>query len=200
MSPAFRLFSGQPQPPTGWLEAGTGDLKKFFSKLAASGPAGPTARHLPGVAVVAPLLLGAGGAWQELLAGFQARGVTVLGDHRRCAEAGLEGLYVRGSRVVVVCRRGDPTITLRHEGWHLVQSLCLGGRAWLPADTVARQLGRRDRREMELLVPPSQWSREAEARVMARLAPAPYFQQLDRACGARLSPPPASPDRPVSSR
>lgn len=66
-----------------------------------------------------------------------ARGVAVLGHHRRCAEPGLEGLYVRGSRAV------------------------------------ARQLGRRDRREMEL---------------------------LDQACSEWLSPPPASPDRPESNR
>jgi hypothetical protein len=152
------------------------------------------------LAFVLPLPLASGSAWRELLVGFQARGVAVLSDHPRCAEPNLEGLYVRGRREVVVCQRGDPTITLRHEGWHLVQSLCLAGRAWLPADTVARQLGRRDRREMESLVPPSQWPREAEARVMARLAPGAYFQQLDQACGGRLSPPPASPDPPGSSR
>jgi hypothetical protein len=200
MSYSFRFSSGQPQPRAGWLGAGTANLKKLFCKLASSGRTGPAAQRLPGLAVVAPLLLASGGTWQELLAGFQARGVAVLGHHPRCAEPGLEGLYVRGSRAVVVCRRGDPTITLRHEGWHLVQSLCLGGLPWLPADTVAHQLGRRDRREMELLVPRSQWPREAEARVMARLAPGPYFQQLDRACGERLSPPPAIPDRPGSSR
>ncbi len=200
MSYSFRFSSGQPHPRAGWLGTGTANLKKLFCKLAPSCPTGRPAWRLPGLAVVAPLLLASGGTWQELLAGFQARGVAVLGEHRRCTEPGLEGLYVRGSRAVVVCRRGDPTITLRHEGWHLVQSLCLAGRPWLPPDTVARQLGRRDRREMERLVPPSQWPREAEARVMARLAPGPYFQQLDQACGERLSPPPASPDPPGSSR
>lgn len=200
MRASFRFSSGQPQPRAGWLGARTADLKKIFCKLASSGQTSPAAWHLPGLAVVAPLLLASGGTWQELLAGFQARGVAVLSDHRRCSEPGLEGLYVRGSRAVVVCRRGDPTITLRHEGWHLVQSLCLGARPWLPSNTVARQLGRRDRRELELLVPRSQWPREAEARVMARLTPGPYFQQLDRACGERLSPPPASPDQPGSSR
>jgi hypothetical protein len=189
MSHSFRFSSCQTHTAERQLRAVAEDFKKLFSKLGASAPA-----------ALAPLLLASGGTWKELQAGFQARGVAVLGSHRRCAEPGLEGLYVRGSRAVVVCRRGDPTITLRHEGWHLVQSLCLAGRPWLPPDSVARQLGRRDRREIELLVPPSQWPREAEARVMARLAPGPYFQQLDQACGERLNPPPASPDPPGSSR
>jgi hypothetical protein len=142
----------------------------------------------------------AGGDWAALVAGFQARGIAVRSDHPRCAERDLEGLYVRGRREVVVCPRGDRSLTLRHEGWHGAQALCLGGRPWLAPETVARLLGRRDRREIERLVPPPQRPREAEARVMARLAPERYFQAWDQACAGRLSPPPASPDPPASTR
>jgi len=55
-------------------------------------------------------------AMRELMAGFDTRGVKVVNDHARCREATLEGLYVRGSREVVVCQRGDQSNTLRHEG------------------------------------------------------------------------------------
>ncbi|MFM7264669.1 MAG: hypothetical protein ACKOZW_03565 [Cyanobium sp.] len=156
----------------------------------------PLALSLP---VQAPPAL-ASTSWEALLAAFAARGVTVRGDHPRCAERNLEGLYLRGRREVVVCPRGERSLTLRHEAWHLAQTLCLAGRPWLDPAAVQRHLGRRDQRELERLVPPSQWPREAEARVMARLAPDPYFEQWDRACAGRLSPPPASPDPPASSR
>jgi hypothetical protein len=158
------------------------------------------------LALSVPALLGippqalARGDWAALVSGVQTRGITVRSDHPRCAERDLEGLYLRGQREVVVCPRGDRSITLRHEGWHLVQTLCLAGRPWLDPAAVQRQLGRRDRREVQALVPPAQWQREAEARVMARLTPDRYFEQWDRACAGRLSPPPASPDPPASSR
>ncbi len=188
-------------------------FQPFFAKLCpVSGrrPAGlrsgPQVSTALALALSVPALLGippqalARGDWAALVSGFQARGIAVRSDHPRCAERDLEGLYLRGRREVVVCPRGDRSITLRHEGWHLVQTLCLAGRPWVAPETVARLLGRRDRREVEMLVPPAQWHREAEARVMARLAPERYFEQWDRACAGRLSPPPASPDPPVSSR
>ena len=81
--------------------------------------------HLSGASAAAA------GVLAELLAGFQSRGITVKSDHPRCRERGLEGLYVRGSTALVICPQGDRSITLRHEGWHLVQSLCLAGRPWL---------------------------------------------------------------------
>lgn len=125
-------------------------------------------------------------AWAELLMGFQERGVVVLTNHPRCHEPDLEGLYVRGRAEVVVCPKGEPSTTLRHEGWHLVQSLCLTGRTWLVAETVEPQLSRSDRRELDLLVRPERRPREAEARLMARLTPADYLRALDRACAGRL--------------
>ncbi len=78
MSPSFRFSSDQPQSGAVQRRAGTENFKKIFRNLATPAPTGPAAAS----------------TWQELLAGFQARGVTVLGDHRRCAEPGLEGLYV----------------------------------------------------------------------------------------------------------
>lgn len=125
-------------------------------------------------------------AWRELLAGFQSRGVAVLTHHPRCREPDLEGLYVRGRREVVVCPRGEPSATLRHEGWHLVQHLCLAGGTWVPPETVASRLSRSDRQELELLVTPRRRPGEAEARVMAQVPPATYLKAMDQACGSRL--------------
>ena len=121
-------------------------------------------------------------AWQQLSAGFADRGIAVVSNHPRCAEPNLDGLYVRGRREVVVCERGDRSATLRHEGWHLVQTLCLFDRPWLEAAEVEHRLSRDDRRELEALVRPERRAREAEARVMAQLKPVDYLVALDQAC------------------
>jgi len=121
-------------------------------------------------------------AWAQLLAAFRERGVTVSSDHPRCREADLYGLYVRGSRTVVVCERGDRSSTLRHEGWHLVQHLCLQGRPWLSPEQIEQGLSRDDRQELQALVQPERRQREAEARAMARLGVNAYLQELNRAC------------------
>ena len=125
-------------------------------------------------------------AWQQLSAGFADRGIAVISTHPRCTEPDLDGLYVRGRRDVVVCERGDRSATLRHEGWHLVQSLCLFDRPWLEAVELERHLSRDDRRELQALVRPERWAREAEARVMAQLKPVDYFAALDQACAGVL--------------
>jgi hypothetical protein len=124
-------------------------------------------------------------AWQELVAAFQDRGITVRTTHPRCREPDLLGFYVQGRREVVVCPRGEPSTTLRHEGWHLVQSQCLAGRTWLVETTVEPQLSQDDRREMDLLVRPERRPWEAEARLMARLPPSAYLQTMDRACAGK---------------
>jgi hypothetical protein len=124
-------------------------------------------------------------AWQELIVAFQARGISVRTTHPRCREPDLLGFYVQGRREVVVCPRGEPSTTLRHEGWHLVQSICLSGGTWLVAETVEPQLSREDRRELGLLVRPQRRPGEAEARLMARLPPAAYLQAMDRACAKK---------------
>lgn len=125
-------------------------------------------------------------AWQELLAGFQARGVVVLMIHPRCREPDLEGLYVHGRTEVVVCPRGEPSTTLRHEGWHLVQNLCLAGGTWLAPQSVEANLSKSDRRELALLVRSQRRPWEAEARVMARVRPAEFLKAVDQACAGRL--------------
>ncbi len=128
-------------------------------------------------------------AWRQLVAAFDRRGVTVTSDHPRCREPTLYGLYVRGGRTVVVCDRGDRSATLRHEGWHLVQSLCLQGRPWLSSEQTAARLQRQDHRELQVLVQPERRPREAEARAMARLPVTAYLLELDRACPQRVEPP-----------
>ena len=125
-------------------------------------------------------------AWEQLVAEFNLRGVVVSSDHPRCQEPNLYGLYVRGSQTVVVCNRGDRSTTLRHEGWHLVQSLCLEGRAWLQTDAIERGLNTNDRAELQTLVQPERWQREAEARVMAKRSVSEYIQAMNEACTARL--------------
>ena len=125
-------------------------------------------------------------AWEQLVAEFSRRGVAVSSDHPRCQEPNLYGLYVRGSQTVVVCNRGDRSSTLRHEGWHLVQSLCLQNRAWLQPNVIDRSLNSSDRAELRVLVQPERWQREAEARVMAKLSVSDYIQAMDEACTERL--------------
>lgn len=132
--------------------------------------------------------------WQQLLAAFEGRGIRVLDQHPRCREPDLDGLYVRGLRELVVCPRGDRSLTLRHEGWHLVQSLCLGDGPWLSAERIERRLTRQDRRELQALVQPQRRRREAEARAMAQLPAREYLAELDRACTERLPVRAATPD------
>lgn len=121
-------------------------------------------------------------ALKQLRMAFEAMNVAVLSGHPRCREPNLYGLYVRGSRQVVVCPRGDQSSTLRHEGWHAVQSLCLGHRPWLSREIVEQRLSRNDRAELQALVAPDRWWREAEARVIASLRVNAYLQEVERAC------------------
>ncbi len=125
-------------------------------------------------------------AWLELLAAFQARGVDVSSDHPRCREPNLDGLYVRGQRRVLVCERGDRALTLRHEGWHLAQSLCLLDAPWLSDGEIDQRLTRQDRLELKALVQPERRRREAEARAMANLPQVRYLELLEQACLKRL--------------
>lgn len=124
--------------------------------------------------------------WNQLSQAFSERGVLVSYDHPRCREPDLYGLYVRGTRTVVVCNRGDRTATLRHEGWHLVQSLCLKGTPWLSAEEVNRRIDNQDRLELQALVQPERYQREAEARTMAQLSNDRYLEALQQACGSGI--------------
>ena len=146
---------------------------------------------LLGLVILQPLGANArGDKLQEAIAAFEQRGFVIRREHPRCAEPQLFGLYVRGRREVVVCPRGNQLETLLHEGWHAVQSLCLRGTPLLGSDALLHQLGRRDRRELQLLYRPDQWPREAEARLMAREPLDRYLQTLDRSCTAAA---PAAP-------
>lgn len=154
-------------------------------------PAAGLGAILLGVVLLQPLAaLARGNALQEAIAAFEQRGFVIRREHPRCAEPQLFGLYVRGRREVVVCPRGNQLETLLHEGWHAVQSLCLRGTPLLGSDALLHQLGRRDRRELQLLYRPDQWPREAEARLMAREPLDRYLQILDRACTAAVPAPP----------
>ena len=118
---------------------------------------------------------------------LQPLGANARGDKLQEAIAAFEqrGFVIR-RREVVVCPRGNQLETLLHEGWHAVQSLCLRGTPKLGSDALLHQLGRRDRRELQLLYRPDQWPREAEARLMAREPLDRYLQTLDRSCKAAM--------------
>jgi hypothetical protein len=135
--------------------------------------------------------------YQRLVEAFEQRGFRVLGSHPRCAERGLYGLYLRESRRIVVCPRGNLTDTLLHEGWHGVQSRCLRGAPFLGEEDLRRGLSRRDQRDLARLYDGARWRREAEARVMARRDPAAYVRLVDELCGSAV-PAPAVPPAPAS--
>lgn len=119
---------------------------------------------------------------------FQLHGFQVLRDNPRCAERSLFGLYIRGKREIVVCRKGNELNTLLHEGWHGVQAMCLHGAPWLTNEQLQKGLGRQDQRELALLYKPSQRRREAEARLMANQPIETYFKVMDQACGVLPQP------------
>ncbi len=135
--------------------------------------------------------LGAGWPLPRLVEAFEQRGFTVLGDHPRCAERDLFGLYLRESGRIVVCPRGNRAETLLHEGWHAVQSRCLRGAPLLGDDALRRGLSRHDQRDLVVLYGRDRWQREAEARVMARQEPAAYFRLVDAVC---TPPTPSAPE------
>ena len=149
--------------------------------------AGGLRATLLGAATLQPLGADArGNGLQQAIAAFEQRGFVIRREHPRCAEPQLFGLYVRGRREVVVCPKGNQLETLLHESWHAVQSLCLREKPLLGLDALLLRLGRRDRRELQLLYRPDQWPREAEARLMAREPLDRYLQTLDRSCKAAM--------------
>jgi hypothetical protein len=113
---------------------------------------------------------------------FEAHSVMVVSDHPRCREQQLFGLYVRGSRQVIVCRRGNQINTLMHEGWHLAQARCLQGTSYLNEEWLKAELSWRDRRDLDALYKTGQWRREAEARYMANQSIERYFAAFDTVC------------------
>jgi hypothetical protein len=164
--------------------------------------AGPPSLVLAALVLAALVPLDARAAgWPlpRLVEAFEQRGFTVLGHHPRCAERGLYGLYLRESDRIVVCPRGNRADTLLHEGWHAVQSRCLRGAPLLGVDELRRGLSRSDQRDLAQLYGSGRWQREAEARVMARQAPASYFRLVDALCRIPTAPIPVPTQAPPSA-
>ena len=92
-----------------------------------------------------------GSAFQSLVLTFQNYGFEVVGNHPRCVqEPNLFGLYMRGTRRIVVCPRGNQLDTLMHEGWHAVQARCRHGKPLLTTEFLRANLSRADLRDIEI--------------------------------------------------
>jgi hypothetical protein len=147
---------------------------------------------LTAVLLTSPWAAAARESFETVRQQFVARSVTVVSDHPRCNERNLFGLYVRGSRQVIVCRRGDQANTLLHEGWHLAQARCLKGISYLGEEWLKAELSWRDRRDLDALYKTEQWRREAEARYMANQPVERYFAAFDALCTADARPRPTN--------
>lgn len=150
------------------------------------------------VALVSPMLPPLAGAvhasraddFQAMVATFRRYGFEVVGSHQRCVlEPNLFGLYIRGSRRIVVCPRGNQLDTLMHEGWHAVQARCRKGKPLLTNEYLRANLSRADLRDIDALYSAKSWHREAEARAMAAQKIPLYRAHLESSCGA-LAPEP----------
>jgi hypothetical protein len=147
--------------------------------------------------MAAPLVLGSlplkaanqAGTFNSMVLTFQNYGFEVVGNHPRCVqEPNLFGLYIRGTRRIVVCQRGNQLDTLMHEGWHAVQARCRKGKPLLTEQFLRANLSRADLRDIDALYSAKSWHREAEARAMAAQQIPLYMSHLESSCGA----PPAS--------
>lgn len=162
-------------------------------------PAGPLARGVilaaalttPLASLLSPPAQASRAAdFQAMVATFRQYGFEVVGNHSRCMqEPNLFGLYMRGTRRIVVCPRGNQLDTLMHEGWHAVQARCRKGKPLLTDAFLRANLSPADRRDIDALYSAKSWHREAEARVMATQKLPLYQAHLASSCGA---PPPAS--------
>jgi len=159
-------------------------------------PKAATARlrqALGAMLLAAPLVLGSlplkaanqAGTFNSMVLTFQNYGFEVVGNHPRCVqEPNLFGLYVRGTRRIVVCPRGNQLDTLMHEGWHAVQARCRRGKPLLTEQFLRANLSRADLRDIDALYSAKSWHREAEARAMAAQQIPLYLSHLESSCGA----------------
>lgn len=116
---------------------------------------------------------------------FRTYGFEVVSTHQRCLlEPNLFGLYLRGTRRIVVCPRGNQLDTLMHEGWHAVQARCRKGKPLLTEQYLRANLSRADLRDIDALYSAKSWHREAEARAMAAQQIPLYMSHLEASCGA----------------
>jgi hypothetical protein len=124
------------------------------------------------------------GAFNAMVATFQTYGFEVVGNHPRCIqERNLFGLYIRGTRRIVICPRGNQLDTLMHEGWHAVQARCRRGKPLLTEQFLRANLSRADLRDIDALYSAKSWHREAEARAMAAQQIPLYMSHLESSCG-----------------
>lgn len=120
---------------------------------------------------------------------FRTYGFEVVGTHPRCLqERNLFGLYLRGTRRIVICPRGNQLDTLMHEGWHAVQARCRHGKPLLTNEYLRANLSRADLRDIDALYSANSWHREAEARAMAAQQIPLYIAHLESSCGTPPAP------------
>ena len=124
------------------------------------------------------------GSFNAMVTTFQNYGFEVVGNHPRCfQERNLFGLYIRGTRRIVICPRGNQLDTLMHEGWHAVQARCRRGQPLLTEQFLRANLSRADLRDIDALYSAKSWHREAEARAMAAQQIPLYMAHLESSCG-----------------
>jgi hypothetical protein len=136
-------------------------------------------------AFTSPALASNSAQFSAMVDTFRNYGFEVVGTHQRCVlEPNLFGLYIRGTRRIVVCPRGNQLDTLMHEGWHAVQARCRKGKPLLTNEFLRANLSRADLRDIDALYSAKSWHREAEARVMAAQQIPLYLSHLESSCGA----------------
>lgn len=143
------------------------------------------------------------GTFNSMVVTFQNYGFEVVGNHPRCIqEPNLFGLYIRGTRRIVICQRGNQLDTLMHEGWHAVQARCRRGKPLLTEQFLRANLSRADLRDIDALYSAKSWHREAEARAMAAQQIPLYMSHLESSCGVPpaaggIAQPPAGTQPPT---
>jgi hypothetical protein len=137
------------------------------------------------LSAAAPAVASNAAAFNSMVTTFQNYGFEVVSTHQRCLmEPNLFGLYLRGTRKIVVCQRGNKLDTLMHEGWHAVQARCRKGKPLLTEEYLRANLSRADLRDIDALYSAKSWHREAEARAMAAQKIPLYMAHLESSCGA----------------
>jgi len=137
------------------------------------------------LSAAAPAMASNAATFNSMVTTFQNYGFEVVSTHQRCLmEPNLFGLYIRGTRKIVVCQRGNQLDTLMHEGWHAVQARCRKGKPLLTEEFLRANLSRADLRDIDALYSAKSWHREAEARAMAAQQIPLYMAHLESSCGA----------------
>ena len=105
-----------------------------------------------------------------------------------CAQRGLLGVYDLRKRTVFMCQQrlrssSEPLIdTLKHEGWHAVQSICNGWRPVLGDHKIRALLSQSDKEILRESYDESQHRMEAEARAIENVPTEAYLRGVDHYC------------------